>query len=460
VKLLSPESFQRLIQYKSALFFGGLLGLYLCSPNYLNTNQYSRFGLTQAIVERQTFEIDPYVYGNDWSFRSGHYYTNKAPGSSMLGVPFYFVLYYIERPLGGHLASLRKFNLDVTDWFVTAIPSVFLSVFVLKYLLVEHPEDSNKAWLTVFTLAVGTIIYPFSTTLWGHPTAAACLFFAYYALVRGRSAWATGVFLGLACLIEYSSILTIPCFLIYYIWQQKERSVVGLLQILVGAAPSFVLFIWYHKTCFGGWFTMPSLYQNPYFGLQRNNRVFHVLALPDPVIMWKLLFGAERGLFLISPILILALHGYCLLLKPRRLHAELIIALPIVLVFWLFNASFVGWRGGGSSGPRYMIPMLPFLALGLARAKASLVFYWLLYVSVLNCAAIMAVTTTATPGRSLVTQIIYPFFESWNPYRVFLPVMIAALCLFGVTRLRLRPPDICPGARIKNVEDKVGNECT
>jgi 4-amino-4-deoxy-L-arabinose transferase-like glycosyltransferase len=198
-------------------------------------------------------------------------------------------------------------------------------------------------------------MYPFSTTLWGHPTAAACLFFAFYALVVRRNAYLTGLFLGLAVLIEYSAALVIPCYLGYHVWKQRWRSVHGLTQIFVAALPSLAVFLWYHKTCFGGWLAMPTVFQNPWFGLQSNERVFHVLALPDPVVLWKLLFGLERGLFLISPVLLFSVYGFYLLAKSRKLDAEVVVALCIVLVYWAFNGAYVGWRAGHSSGPRYLI---------------------------------------------------------------------------------------------------------
>ena len=415
--------------------------LYTCSPNYVNTNQYSRFGLTQAIVEHRSFQIDPYVEGLDWSRRNGHYYTNKAPGSSLLGVPAYCLLYVVESALNLDSAGLRDFNLDVTDWFVTAIPSVLLSLFLLKYLLRRYPEAPERAWLAVFTFSLATIMYPFSTTLWGHPTAAACLFFAFYALVVKGNAWATGLFLGLAVLIEYSTVLVIPAYLGYHVWKQRWNSIRGFGQILLAALPSLVLFLWYHKTCFGGWLTMPTVFQNPWFGLQDNQRMFQVLALPDPVVLWKLLFGLERGLFLISPVLLFAVPSFYFLVKSKKHNAEVLVALSIVLVFWAFNSAYVGWRAGHSSGPRYMIPMLPFLALGLARCKPGFSYYWFLGISIINSAAIMSVSTTARPGRSLLTEVIYPSLDASTLLSSFLPILFATGVLFAISKIRDTTPE-------------------
>ncbi len=51
----------------------------------------------RAIVEHGQFQIDPYHSLSEWytedvAYFQGHYYCDKAVGSSLFAVPLYFVL--------------------------------------------------------------------------------------------------------------------------------------------------------------------------------------------------------------------------------------------------------------------------------------------------------------------------------------------------------------------------------
>ncbi len=50
-------------------------------------NQNSRFALVRAIIERHTLQIDAYqLHTGDRALWHGHYYSDKAPGASLLAL--------------------------------------------------------------------------------------------------------------------------------------------------------------------------------------------------------------------------------------------------------------------------------------------------------------------------------------------------------------------------------------
>ena len=90
---------------------------------------------------------------------------------------------------------------------------------------------------------------------------------------------------------------------------------------------------------------------------------FMGIASPDPSVIGALLVGAYRGLFYGSPWLVAGVPGLVVLAR-RGFRAEAITGGAIVLAYLLLNAGLVDWHGGWAMGPRYLIPAIPFLALG------------------------------------------------------------------------------------------------
>jgi hypothetical protein len=99
-----------------------------------------------------------------------------------------------------------------------------------------------------------------------------------------------------------------------------------------------------------------------------------------------LLFSPNRGLFIFMPITLLGIVG--LLRSFRRVREEPhvpMLAIAATLHFLLVSV-FPYWHGGWAFGPRYLVDVLPILALGAglelprlgrdARAAVAIVFVW------------------------------------------------------------------------------------
>ena len=84
--------------------------------------------------------------------------------------------------------------------------------------------------------------------------------------------------------------------------------------------------------------------------------------------MHLVLYG-RGGLLVISPVVAAAALG--LVLLGRRFRAEAIVCGAVTLAFVVLSCGYFDPYGGLSPGPRYLIPALPFLALGLGPAFAS-----------------------------------------------------------------------------------------
>lgn len=78
-----------------------------------------------------------------------------------------------------------------------------------------------------------------------------------------------------------------------------------------------------------------------------------------------LLFSPGKGIIFYAPILLLFVFVYRRPLKEIEL--EEIICLSLFLVAVLFYSFFSIWSGGGAWGPRYLLPVLPFGLIVLAK---------------------------------------------------------------------------------------------
>ena len=417
----------------TALFFLGLFLLYALIPRTVGMGHASRLDLTKAIVHHGSFGIDDYVKNTiDWSYAGGHYYTNKAPGVSFLAVPFYWAMTKVEATFRQGDTDWSYRNLRWTDVFVTA-----LSTALTALLLFLYGRKERGAWGATVVFALGTIAFPFAAMLWGHPTAGAFLFAAFYCLAKARMPLLAGFLLGWAVLTEYTCAFAIPLFF-WHFWNDatwKKRRPEALFRIVIGALPPAMLFAWYHTACFGSPLALAPRFQNPAHNAPHSGPLlFGVLGLPSPVILWRLLVGKSRGLLLISPVLILCAVYFCEWMKEHDSKRDAVVFAGVFLCFLFFNASYNGWHGGRSSGPRYLLPALPFLCALLVRVRWTPTAWALATIGIVNCAAIAAVGTDAEMPKALLWQEIYPRIMSGERAVVFTAILCACASLAFVAR--------------------------
>ena len=372
-------------------------------------NQNSRFDLTRAIVEQGTLSIDAYE-GNtgDKAQREGHWFTDKAPGLSVLAVPAYAVVHAV-RPgaivAGSYLGTL----------FAVALPSALAA---LQLFALGRAMGLSAGWSAALAIAyaLGTLALPYSTIFYGHQLSAALGLCAFALVWRGRAPVLAGLLLGVAVCVDYTSVILVLAVLGYALAKLGARGTAGL---IAGGVPAAIALGAYHAAAFGHPLALP--YE---FVLQEHRRLgwFMGIAAPDPRVIAALLAGPYRGLFYGSPWLVAGLPGLVVLAR-RGFRPEAITCGAIVLAYLLLNAGLVDWHGGWAMGPRYLIPAIPFLAVGamglllawpagsLARRAAA----WTSGSAVMVSIALMLMGTAVRPDVPLTidrpfTQFVVPSF--------------------------------------------------
>jgi len=177
-------------------------------------NADSHIALARAIVDDHTLRIDRYAIGlADRSAYQGHFYTDKAPGLSLLAVPAYALLrLLLPHPFfAPSLFFVVRYLLTVV---VDGLPS---ALFVgLLYPFLATMIGRRRAALLACGYGLGTMAWALSALLFSHTIAAMFVFGAFILLYpvatghRPASPWrwaAAGALCGLAVLCEYPAAL-------------------------------------------------------------------------------------------------------------------------------------------------------------------------------------------------------------------------------------------------------------
>ena len=417
-------------------------------------NEASRLDLVRAFVEDGVLWVDTYAFNSADLIRYQrdgveHFYSGKAPGSSMVAaLPF-------------KLASEALWPFDLPDgihWhavvYATAVTTVnLLSAVAAAVLFGVCWRATGSAWASLFGVAavwLGTILFPFSTLQFGHALAAAFLAFAF-ALVRRldeergetarRPGWAlfgAGLSAGFAVVIEYPTVILVALLGLYLLHRlggvrAAPRRRAGLVASFVaGGLCAAALLAAYNLAAFGTLLYVPyEAYAQGQGGFQAHSRGVLGVSWPGLAsflqVLGEITVRPQRGLvylgfegwrvYAMNPVLWLAVPGIALLLARRETRADGVLAGAAAAAILAFNACFgdsiVYWGGGASVGPRHVVPMLPFLAIPLARTVRSLpwLFFPLLVVSVFYM--LLATATEPRVGYEFANPARDLFAASW-----------------------------------------------
>jgi hypothetical protein len=359
-------------------------------PRWADWNQNSHFDTIVALVDHGTLSIDCCVANTgDYALFEGHAYSDKAPGLSFLGIPFY-VIYNgitsigpVQRGLdrlahsdalaatlreGGTGLLTDKVHFALGLWFVTffvvAVPSALLGVVLYRWLGTFTMHRSYRLFATlIYSLATPTFSY--ADTFYSHQLAAVLLFVAF-ALISwlkpekssGGRLTLIGVLLGLAVISEYPSVLIAGVVFFYGLYRLTDKRRIGWV-ILGGLGPG-VLLAAYNLATYRT--ILPVGYHYSALWQTQHSTGFMSLTYPKLDILWGIVGSPYRGLFFLAPVLLLAVPGFVYLWQDRQRRAEAIVSTLAVLSFFAFNSSSAMWWGGFAVGPRYLVPMIPFLA--------------------------------------------------------------------------------------------------
>lgn len=414
------------------LFALTLLTYVYVFPRWADPNQDSRLKMVVAVVDDGTFQIDRYLGTTvDYAKVNGHYYSDKAPGVAFLGMPVYAALRRLPGMdaltarlensaafqgtlrADGSGVNAQKVRFALAQVAIAAVVGAFPSAVLvaLLYLWLARLTESRWPRLAV-ALGYGllTPAFAYANTLYGHQLAAALLFGAFFWVSTARRPLGVPALLALGVLLSYAVVTEYPVALVtgllylytaYRLYRLGQP--LGLAWVTLSAAVIAAGWMAYNNAIFGGPLNLGYEYSELWQTQHQSG--FMSLSLPTAEAAWGITFGLFRGLFVLAPWLLLAVPGFWLWARSGQDRLELAVALAAVLALYFFNTTSVMWWGGYAIGPRYVLPMLPFLALGAAwtfQAAASRI--WLRALTAL----LLAWSFVATWALTLAEQAFPP----------------------------------------------------
>jgi hypothetical protein len=335
-------------------------------PHFIFTNEHSRLLLTSAIVDDQTVQIDKALqrYGDtqDKAIFNGHYYSDKAIGTSLLALPVYPAIKAIgmDQDATNYLFWLKL--------ICVTLPSILFLIFITNFWEKIFNGRWNKP--IAFIFAFGTIAFPYSLQFISHHLTGIALFLSFYFAYTAtnsieastKNVLYSGVFAGAAMLLEYPAFLQAGLIFLYCVSRLRKRTLI----FIAGTLPFLFLMLGYNYIIFQNPFDVTYKHMSDQIHLSQHSQGLVGFRMPDPAVFFAILFSASRGLFFFSPVLLFSIPGMYLLIRNPKFRIEGLLILLIVLSSLFFHSGMSNWDGGWSIGPRYLTPLLPFLMTAIA----------------------------------------------------------------------------------------------
>lgn len=344
---------------KIIIFIYIFLAVYLLPmfPHGGSANEFTRWATAASLIEKGSFEIswtEDLIGKNVDTAKVGERtYSNKAPGTAVIAVPFYALARLF---VGEPDASNIRVSWFVMRFFISTVPLLLLAFWLYR---------KNVDELALSTLLFATPLFLYSLLFFSHVFVAVIVYFAFRLLYDDerefsvRRCISAGLLSGLAVVSEFPAAFAVAVFGIGLFFTARENRTKRLLWFALGGLPFAALLLIYNNSLFGSPFSMSYAHESfPEWAEVAGRGVFGI-NFPTPYNFYLLLFSPSRGLLFYSPILILAVINFFKSPERGTLRHKIKIAAIVVSIVILCGHGAA--HGGWAFGARYLIFIVPLL---------------------------------------------------------------------------------------------------
>ena len=359
-----------------------LLGSYAYFWHSRDWNTASRLMLTYAMVDRGTVCLDGLSrQTGDIAWFQGHYYCDKFPGFSLVAAIPYALTRWILR-LPPHPRDVEAMAYWPADYWVTLGTSgLFTALTAVLLVRMARKLGCSPRTAAIPALAYGlaTPAYVYATLAYGHQLSAFALFGAFWLLWSRADGRESGRLVAAGFLASWAAVTELQvgpasAILAVYLAVQcliGRRRPEALAYFGLGAALPALALLGYNVL--GVRFPLGRGLLSPCHRRVRQSPQPEESARPPRPnldLVAPLLWGEQRGLLFYAPILLLAIPGWFVLAMRRQVSLAAC-SLAVCPAVFLVNLSYPEWTGGWSTGPRLLLPLLPFAMIPVAALLAD-----------------------------------------------------------------------------------------
>ena len=236
----------------------------------------------------------------------------------------------------------------------------------LAFLILVRVGISLRVSLVAASvMALSTPILSYSAVLYSEPLTAALLLAAAAVLFAGKSksvvSWQEavlgGILLGATIWVRPAHIIAAPVFLVALLVRDGEKGWRAARILAIVVALFGLAYLYRNHYLFGDPFDFG------YPTVSDGGKNMNSFDTPLFTGLFGFLLSPGKSVFLFAPPILLAIAGIHKLARLDKGLAVVAGALPVVYLF--FYATFTQWEGGFCVGPRYLVPAIAVLCLGL-----------------------------------------------------------------------------------------------